>query len=94
MEAAGAATAAAAAGADPEQLPPLLRAALDEAALQDNPERVAAWLQWLAAWRVKLKEEGLEEAERQALQKSVNPKFIPRQHLMQVRGGWVGGGNG
>jgi uncharacterized protein YdiU (UPF0061 family) len=62
---------------------------LNEDTLRDKPEQVAAWLQWLAAWKAKLLEEGLEEGERQAVQKSANPKFIPRQHLLQVR--WVMG---
>ncbi|EFJ46698.1 hypothetical protein VOLCADRAFT_62183 [Volvox carteri f. nagariensis] len=48
-----------------------------------SEERVAAWRQWLQAYRARLRAEGVPEAERQSAQRSVNPKFIPRQHLLQ-----------
>jgi hypothetical protein len=33
----------------------------------------------------RLRAQGVPDGERAALQNSVNPKFIPRQHLLQVR---------
>jgi hypothetical protein len=52
-------------------------------------EAAGGWRAWLGAWRAKLAEEGVPDAERWAAMKAANPKFIPRQHLLQVR---VGGG--
>ncbi|GIL74668.1 hypothetical protein Vretifemale_4594 [Volvox reticuliferus] len=48
-----------------------------------RPERVAAWRQWLQAYRASLRADGVPDAQRQAAQRAVCPKFIPRQHLLQ-----------
>jgi uncharacterized protein YdiU (UPF0061 family) len=61
---------------------PLLAALGGPAALPQ--ERQAAWLQWLAVYQAALRAEGVADAERQAGQDSANPKYIPRQHLMQL----------
>eukprot|EP00798_Chlamydomonas_sp_ICE-L_P005323 gene5323-33708_t len=71
---------------DINSLPEQLVAAL--AGTENTPsgltvEREASWLAWLGAYRVKLREEGMEEGKRTAMQDSVNPKFVPRQHLLQ-----------
>ncbi|MFO7854729.1 MAG: YdiU family protein [Paracoccaceae bacterium] len=38
---------------------------------------------WAELWRARLAQEGRPEAERQAAQASVNPLFIPRNHLVE-----------
>ncbi|GIL48322.1 hypothetical protein Vafri_4601 [Volvox africanus] len=48
-----------------------------------SSERLAAWRQWLQAYRAKLRAEGVPDSQRQAAQRAVCPKFIPRQHLLQ-----------
>ena len=48
-----------------------------------SPEREASWKEWLQQYRAALKEEGLEESERVQMQNSVNPCYIPRNHLLQ-----------
>jgi uncharacterized protein YdiU (UPF0061 family) len=91
---------AAAASADPEKvlssasdavgvataagIPQQLAEAFDGAAVAAAPELIDEWLQWMRVWQGRLQEEGLPEAERQAMQKLASPKFIPRQHLLQV----------
>ena len=48
-----------------------------------SQEREASWKEWLQQYRTALKEEGLEEGERVQMQNSVNPCYIPRNHLLQ-----------
>lgn len=45
-----------------------------------NPNALEAWL---AQWRLRLKEEGGDPAERAARMRAVNPAFIPRNHLVE-----------
>jgi hypothetical protein len=72
------------AGAEAD-LPPALVACLAPKALQEDPGRAPAWRQWLGAWRAALRAEGVSCEERQRRQKAVSPKYVPRQHLLQVR---------
>jgi uncharacterized protein YdiU (UPF0061 family) len=69
------------------RLPSALAAVLPEAVL-GSPERVAAWQEWLDRWRVRLVDAwGRDEeahAQRRKLQKLASPKYVPRQHLLQV----------
>jgi len=62
-----------------EELPAALAAAFETPL---EPERASAWLQWLASYRATLRAEGRPDEERRAAQNAVNPKFIPRQHLL------------
>ena len=64
-------------------LPPTLAAAVPADKLTE--EAAAGWAAWLGAWRAKLRAEGLPDAARWAEMKRASPKFIPRQHLLQVR---------
>ena len=48
-----------------------------------SQEREASWKEWLQQYRTALKEEGMEESERLHMQNSVNPCYIPRNHLLQ-----------
>jgi len=51
-----------------------------------DPSRLAAWRQWLGAWRAALRAAGgpsAVDASRQALQRASSPKYVPRQHLLQ-----------
>jgi hypothetical protein len=70
--------------AGPHDLPPELAAAIPEAQL--TAEAAAGWRAWLGAWRGRLAEEGVPEAQRVAAMKAASPKFVPRQHLLQVGG--------
>lgn len=49
-------------------------------ALFDTPEAIDAWL---ARWRERLRDAGVEEAERMIEMRGVNPLFIPRNHLVE-----------
>ncbi|KIZ03595.1 hypothetical protein MNEG_4369 [Monoraphidium neglectum] len=62
-------------------LPAELAAAIPAEELTE--EAAAGWRAWLGAWRAKLREEGVADAERAASMKRASPKFIPRQHLLQ-----------
>jgi serine/tyrosine/threonine adenylyltransferase len=68
-------------------LPRALEAALASSPIAlSDPSRLAAWRQWLGAWRAALRAEGgpsADDARRQALQRSASPKYVPRQHLLQ-----------
>lgn len=68
-------------GDDESSIPAPLRAALS---YELTPEAEAAWLQWLRVYRLRLREEGVPDEQRRRQQDAVNPKFIPRQHLLQV----------
>lgn len=48
-----------------------------------SEERAAIWKTWLQDYREALKAQDLDEAERRKLQNSVNPCYIPRNHLLQ-----------
>jgi len=41
------------------------------------------WAQWVAAYQARLRQDGVPDAQRAAAQDAANPKFIPRQHLLQ-----------
>ncbi len=43
---------------------------------------MAAWREWLRLWRARLAEEGLQDAERAALQDMTNPALVPRNHVL------------
>jgi uncharacterized protein YdiU (UPF0061 family) len=67
-------------------LPRALEQALSSSRALSSPERAAEWRQWVSAWRAALRAEGgpaADDAQRQALQRSASPKFVPRQHLLQ-----------
>ena len=49
----------------------------------EAPDRRAAWGQWLAQYRARLREQGLPDTERRCSQDAVNPCYVPRNHLMQ-----------
>lgn len=66
-------------------LPETLVDALTLEALMEDPLLIDQWSQWLRVWRARLQEEGLSDAERMKMQQAVSPKFVPRQHLLQVR---------
>jgi len=67
-----------------KDIPEQLRAAISAASTTEwTSEKEGAWLQWLAAFRARLREDGMSDVERKAMQDAVNPKFIPRQHLLQ-----------
>jgi uncharacterized protein YdiU (UPF0061 family) len=40
---------------------------------------------WLRVWKGRLAEEGVPDEQRMAMQMAASPKFVPRQHLLQVR---------
>ena len=46
-------------------------------------ERQTAWQEWLQEYKAVLKEEGVDHDKRIELQNSVNPCYIPRNHLLQ-----------
>lgn len=48
-----------------------------------SEEREAAWCAWLQRYRAALRTQGMEDAARRRMQDAANPKFIPRQHLLQ-----------
>ena len=48
-----------------------------------SAEREAVWKGWLKDYREALKAQQLSEPERKKLQNSVNPCYIPRNHLLQ-----------
>jgi len=64
-----------------QKLPQSLAGAIGAQELSE--EREAAWLQWLGAYQARLRKEGVPDEERMAAQNAANPKFIPRQHLLQ-----------
>eukprot|EP00884_Botryococcus_braunii_P018806 jgi/Botrbrau1/5609/Bobra.97_2s0032.1 len=61
-----------------EAIPEALSKALGEL----SEERRGAWSKWLAQYRAALRAEGLPDKERQAMQDSVNPAYIPRNHVL------------
>ncbi|KAF5831621.1 hypothetical protein DUNSADRAFT_12812 [Dunaliella salina] len=65
----------------PQKLPQRLAEAIGAPELTE--EREAAWLQWLGAYQARLREEGVPDEVRMAKQNAANPKYIPRQHLLQ-----------
>lgn len=65
-------------------LPQQLVDALSAEQLQQQPQLVASWATWLRVWRGRLAEEGMPDSERMAMQAAASPKFVPRQHLLQV----------
>ncbi|GMH32852.1 hypothetical protein BSKO_00686 [Bryopsis sp. KO-2023] len=48
-----------------------------------SDERKTAWRAWLSDYRAALQKDGLSEKDRMAMQNLTNPKYIPRQHLLQ-----------
>lgn len=48
-----------------------------------SSEAVEEWQAWLENWRSALRSQKLSEQERIELQNSVNPVYVPRQHLLQ-----------
>jgi uncharacterized protein YdiU (UPF0061 family) len=75
-------------------LPQRLIDALSAEQLQQQPQLIEGWAAWLRVWKGRLAEEGVPDAQRMAMQASASPKFVPRQHLLQVSAGWVGCGSG
>ena len=47
-----------------------------------SEEREKVWKSWVSQYRAALKK-GLDEDKRKELQNSVNPVYIPRNHLLQ-----------
>jgi uncharacterized protein YdiU (UPF0061 family) len=45
-------------------------------------ERREAWQKWLALYRGALRADGVPDEERRAIQNSVNPAYIPRNHVL------------
>jgi uncharacterized protein YdiU (UPF0061 family) len=45
-------------------------------------ERREAWQKWLALYRGALRADGVPDEERWAIQNSVNPAYIPRNHVL------------
>lgn len=76
--------AAAVAAAVAAGLPQKLVDALSSEALMQDPSLIDQWAQWLRVWRLRLQEEGLSDQERMRVQQAASPKFVPRQHLLQV----------
>jgi uncharacterized protein YdiU (UPF0061 family) len=66
-------------------LPQRLVDALSAEQLQQQPQLVESWAAWLRVWQGRLAEEGLPDEQRMAMQMAASPKFVPRQHLLQVR---------
>ncbi|MEW5306788.1 MAG: hypothetical protein WDW36_009226 [Sanguina aurantia] len=48
-----------------------------------SPERAAAWAEWVSFYQARLRSQDLSDSDRIAFQDAANPKFIPRQHLLQ-----------
>lgn len=48
-----------------------------------NEEQRVSWMEWISSYREALSKHGLPEEDRVRVQDSVNPKYIPRQHLLQ-----------
>ena len=46
-------------------------------------DETVAWIEWIALYKEALRKDGLSEEERTEMQNRVNPKYIPRQHLLQ-----------
>ena len=70
-----------AAGDDPATgLPSALAAAAGAANL--DPERVAAWRDWVTLYRQRLSSEARPEAERRAAQEAASPAIVPRNHVL------------
>jgi uncharacterized protein YdiU (UPF0061 family) len=67
-------------------LPQRLVDALSAEQLQQQPQLIESWAAWLRVWKGRLSEEGLSDEQRMAMQMAASPKFVPRQHLLQVRG--------
>lgn len=66
-------------GGDDAQISPELVAVIGSV----SDDRKIAWKEWIASYRKTLQNEGLDESERMAMQNATNPKYIPRQHLLQ-----------
>jgi uncharacterized protein YdiU (UPF0061 family) len=66
-------------------LPQRLIDALSAEQLQQQPQVIESWAAWLRVWRGRLAEEGVPDEQRMAMQMAASPKFVPRQHLLQVR---------
>ena len=49
-----------------------------------SAERKAAWAAWVADYRRQLQTDSRPDEERQAAQDTVNPAYIPRNHVMQT----------
>lgn len=47
-----------------------------------KPERKEAWQKWLGLYRGALRADGVADEERRAIQNSVNPAYIPRNHVL------------
>jgi len=62
-------------------LPPELEAAFGAGVTE---EQRVEWKEWVSRYRSTLEQEGLNEEDRRKLQNEANPKFIPRQHLLQL----------
>jgi serine/tyrosine/threonine adenylyltransferase len=45
---------------------------------------VQEWVEWLNRWKIVLEGAGVLDAERQEMQRNVNPCYVPRQHLLQA----------
>eukprot|EP00210_Caulerpa_lentillifera_P001824 g1754.t1 len=64
---------------NPVEIPSELLSAFGED-LNDNLK--VSWLEWLASYQEALEKNGLPKKDRTEVQNSVNPKYIPRQHLL------------
>lgn len=62
-------------------LPQELLTVLGEGISQD---RKLAWIEWMIDYQIILQKEGMDQGERISMQNSSNPKYIPRQHLLQL----------
>jgi uncharacterized protein YdiU (UPF0061 family) len=66
------------------------RGLCEAAADQEADAAVRIWFkdpgafdEWAVKWRARLAEDGGETAERRAAMRSANPRFIPRNHLVE-----------
>jgi uncharacterized protein YdiU (UPF0061 family) len=66
-----------------KSLPSDLRMAIGAQGQGPSAENEANWIQWLETYKIKLRLEGKSDEERRASMNKINPKFIPRQHLLQ-----------
>jgi uncharacterized protein YdiU (UPF0061 family) len=47
-------------------------------------DHVEAFAQWLVQWRQRLRQEASDDNERKAMMRTVNPVYIPRNHLIEA----------
>jgi len=68
----------------PSPSEPLIPEALQAAfGAELSDEQRMAWMEWITDYKEALTKNGVAEEERAQVQNSVNPKYIPRQHLLQ-----------